>query len=74
MQNSFLGVVGLVEVFGKAKFGCADRYLRIWRRQFFPELIFPRSGKSALLLWSHKLLRWLSPLFAMIANSAARFF
>ena len=34
---------------------------------FFPELIFPRSGKSALLLWSHKLLRWLSPLFAIIA-------
>lgn len=38
---------------------------------FFPELMFPRSGKSALLLWSHKLLRWLSPLFMMIAIGLA---
>jgi biofilm PGA synthesis N-glycosyltransferase PgaC len=33
---------------------------------FFPKLLGFSGGKNAFLLWSHKLLRWLSPLIACI--------
>ena len=33
---------------------------------FFPSIIFPRSGRTAFLLWSHKLFRWLSPFFVIV--------
>ncbi|HYM20928.1 MAG TPA: glycosyltransferase [Candidatus Kapabacteria bacterium] len=32
---------------------------------FFPKLILPRAGRTAFILWSHKLLRWSSPFFAL---------
>ncbi|MBS1904793.1 MAG: glycosyltransferase [Bacteroidetes bacterium] len=32
---------------------------------YFPELLLPRGGRAALLLWSHKLLRWLTPTLAV---------
>lgn len=33
---------------------------------FFPELLLPRAGRTAFLLWSHKMLRWLSPFLAIM--------
>ena len=32
---------------------------------FFPSLLFPRTRRTAFLLWSHKILRWLSPVFIL---------
>ncbi len=34
--------------------------------KYFPKLLSPLSGFSALAIWSHKILRWLSPFFLLI--------
>ncbi|MDP4219432.1 MAG: glycosyltransferase [Bacteroidota bacterium] len=40
---------------------------------FFPKLLLPSAGKTFFLLWSHKLFRWLTPLFLILVLLASLF-
>ncbi|MEO6324584.1 MAG: glycosyltransferase [Thermoanaerobaculia bacterium] len=59
---------------GAREFGARCRMtLRGWQGTWmFPELLDPfRNPGHAFGLWSHKLLRWLSPVFLIVATAAA---
>jgi hypothetical protein len=59
---------------GAREFGARCRMtLRGWQGTWmFPELLDPlRNPGHAFGLWSHKLLRWLSPVFLIVATVAA---
>jgi cellulose synthase/poly-beta-1,6-N-acetylglucosamine synthase-like glycosyltransferase len=45
--------------------------------RYFPHLISPRAGFQALMIWSHKILRWLSPVLLLViflSTSVAAFY